>query len=165
MVDAVVAIEDKRFWSHGGLDPRRIAMAALNNWRQGEYVQGGSTITQQLVRSLLLSREKTYLRKFKEAILARRLEERYSKDQILQAYLNRIYFGDGYYGIEAAANGYFGKPASALDAVEAATLAGLIKAPSLYSPTKSPERAHARRDLVLGVMLAQRKLTDEEYRA
>ena len=164
-VDAVVAIEDQRFWIHRGLDARRIAMAAVNNWRRGQYAQGGSTITQQLVRSLLLSREKTYLRKFKEAVLARRLEERYPKDAILQAYLNRIYFGDGYYGIEAAALGYFGKSASELDTVEAATLAGLIKAPSLYSPTKSPQRARARRDVVLGVMRAQGALSDQEFHA
>jgi 1A family penicillin-binding protein len=165
VLDAVVAVEDKRFWSHGGLDPRRILMAAVNNWRQGDYVQGGSTITQQLVRSLLLSREKNYRRKFKEAVLARRLEEHHRKDEILQAYLNRIYFGDGYYGIEAAALGYFGKSASELDTVEAATLAGLIKAPSLYSPTKSPRRARARRDVVLRVMRAQGVLSDQAYRA
>jgi membrane peptidoglycan carboxypeptidase len=112
VVNAFVAIEDKRFFRHHGLDYRRILKSAFVNVRAGEIVQGGSTITQQLVRSVLLSREQTYARKLKEAVLARRLEERYSKQQILEAYLNRVYFGHGYYGIEAAALGYFGKPAS-----------------------------------------------------
>ncbi len=129
VVNAFIAIEDKRFFRHHGLDYRRILKSAFVNLRAGEIVQGGSTITQQLVRSVLLSREQTYARKLKEAVLARRLEERYSKQQILEAYLNRVYFGHGYYGIEAAALGYFGKPAAQLNAVEAATLAGLIKGP------------------------------------
>ena len=165
VVNAVVAIEDKRFWAHSGIDVRRIVRAGYVNWRAGGYVQGGSTITQQLVRSLFLSREKTYGRKFREAVLARRLEERYSKEEILQAYLNRVYFGDGFYGIETAAAGYFGKPASSLNAVEAATLAGVIKGPSVYSLTKSPERARKRRDVVLAAMRAQGTLSDRELQA
>jgi penicillin-binding protein 1A len=163
MINAVLAIEDKRFHAHDGIDVRRIAQAAFANTRAGEIVQGGSTITQQLVRSILLSREQTFSRKFKEAVLARRLEERYAKSAILEAYLNRVYFGDGYYGVEAAAIGYFGKSASALDAVEAATLAGLIKGPSLYSPTKAPELARERRDLVLAEMRAEGMIADQEY--
>jgi 1A family penicillin-binding protein len=163
LVNAVVAVEDKRFWNHGGIDPRRIVMAGVANHRAGQIVQGGSTITQQLVRSILLNRQKSYTRKFKEAILARRLEERYDKRDILAAYLNRVYFGDGYYGIEAAAIGYFGKPASALDIGEAATLAGLIKGPSVYSPTQAPERSRKRRDLVLNVMRAEGLLSEKEY--
>jgi len=164
VVNAVVAIEDKRFWTHGGIDLRRIARAAAVNWRSGNYVQGGSTITQQLVRSLLLNREKTYERKFKEAILARRLEERFTKEQILEAYLNRVYFGDGFYGIEAAAQGYFGKTAASLDPIEAATLAGLIKGPSVYAPTTAPERARARRNIVLAAMESQGLLSEREFR-
>lgn len=160
-VNAFIAIEDQRFFRHHGLDYRRILKSAFVNLRAGEIVQGGSTITQQLVRSVLLSREQTYARKLKEAVLARRLEERYSKQQILEAYLNRVYFGDGYYGIEAAALGYFGKPAAQLNAVEAATLAGLIKGPSVYSPTKAPDLARARRNLVLVQMHAQGLLSED----
>jgi 1A family penicillin-binding protein len=163
--NAVVAVEDRRFFTHEGLDIRRIVKAGLVNLRARSIVQGGSTITQQLVRSLLLNRERSFTRKFKEAVLARRLEERYSKQDILEAYLNRVYFGDGYYGIEAASLGYFGKSATTLDVVEAATLAGLIKGPSLYSPTKFPERARQRRDLVLAQMRAQGMLSDVDYQA
>src|SRR5688572_7700841 len=163
LVNAVLVTEDKRFYDHDGIDLRRIMMAAVANQRAGEIVQGGSTITQQLVRSILLSREKNYTRKIKEAILARRLEERYAKKDILEAYLNRVYFGDGYYGIEAAALGYFGKTAAELDAVESATLAGLIKGPSLYSPTKAPELARERRNLVLAQMKAEGMLSDQDF--
>jgi 1A family penicillin-binding protein len=159
VVNALIAIEDKRFFSHRGLDYRRILKSAVVNLRAGEIVQGGSTITQQLVRAVLLSREQTYARKLKEAVLARRLEERYSKRQILEAYLNRVYFGHGYYGIEAAALGYFGKSASALDAAEAATLAALIKGPSVYSPTRAPQSARQRRNLVLAQMQLQGMLS------
>ena len=163
LINAVLVTEDKRFYHHDGVDARRIAMAFVANQRAGDIVQGGSTITQQLVRSILLSREKSYRRKAKEAILARRLEEQYSKREILQAYLNRVYFGDGYYGIQAAALGYFGKSAAQLDAVESALLAGLIKGPSLYSPTKAPELARKRRDLVLARMHDQGMLSDQDY--
>lgn len=165
LVNAVLVTEDKRFYDHDGIDLRRITMAAIANQRAGEIVQGGSTITQQLVRSVLLNREKNYTRKLKEAVLAMRLEERYSKRAILEAYLNRVYFGDGYYGIEAAALGYFGKTAAELDAVESAMLAGLIKGPSLYSPTKAPELARKRRDLVLSVMRENGMLTEQEFRS
>ncbi|HXG87769.1 MAG TPA: PBP1A family penicillin-binding protein [Vicinamibacterales bacterium] len=163
LVNAVLVTEDRRFYDHDGLDLRRIAMAAVANQRAGEIVQGGSTITQQLVRSILLSREQNYTRKIKEAILARRLEERYAKKAILESYLNRVYFGGGYYGVEAAAIGYFGKPAAQLDAVESATLAGLIKGPSVYSPTKAPELARQRRDLVLNEMRAAGMLSDQDF--
>ena len=165
LVNAVLVTEDKRFYDHDGLDVRRILMAALANQRAGQIVQGGSTITQQLVRSILLNREKSYTRKLKEALLSQRLEERYSKKAILEAYLNRVYFGDGYYGVEAAALGYFGKSAAELDAVESAMLAGLIKGPSLYSPTKAPELARKRRDLVLSLMREEDMLTADEYRS
>jgi penicillin-binding protein 1A len=165
LVNAVLVTEDKRFYHHDGVDLRRIGMAFVANQRAGDIVQGGSTITQQLVRSILLSREKSYVRKLKEAILARRLEEQHSKRDILQAYLNRVYFGDGYYGIQAAALGYFGKSAAELDAVESAMLAGLIKGPSLYSPTKAPELARKRRDLVLSLMYSHGMLNEQDYQA
>jgi penicillin-binding protein 1A len=163
LVDAVLVTEDRRFYDHDGIDIRRIFAAAVANQKAGEIVEGGSTITQQLVRSMLLGREQTYSRKIKEAILARRVEERYSKHAILEAYLNRVYFGDGYYGVEAAAIGYFGKQVSELDVVEAATLAGLIKGPSVYSPTKNPEACKKRRDIVLDEMRAVGMLNDHEY--
>jgi 1A family penicillin-binding protein len=163
LINAVLVTEDKRFYHHDGVDLRRIVMAAVANQRAGEIVQGGSTISQQLVRSILLNREKSYRRKLQEAVLARRLEEMYSKHDILQAYLNRVYFGDGYYGIQAAALGYFGKNAAELDAVQSAMLAGLIKGPSLYSPTKAPELARKRRDLVLTLMRDRHMLAPQEY--
>ena len=163
LINAVLVIEDRRFYDHDGIDIRRILAAAVANQQAGEIVEGGSTITQQLVRSMLLGREQTYSRKIKEAILARRVEERYSKQAILEAYLNRVYFGDGYYGVEAAAIGYFGKPVSELDVAEAATLAGLVKGPSVYSPTKNPEACRKRRDLVLDEMRAAGMLNDQEF--
>jgi 1A family penicillin-binding protein len=163
LINAVLVIEDKRFYEHNGIDPRRILSAAYANYRAGTIVQGGSTITQQLVRSVILNREKSFSRKFKEALLAIRLEDRYPKRDILEAYLNRVYFGDGYYGIEAAALGYFGKTAADLDAIESAMLAGLIKGPSLYSPTRAPELARQRRNLVLAQMRAHGMLAPDEY--
>jgi penicillin-binding protein 1A len=163
LTTAVLVTEDRRFFDHDGVDLRRIAAAFVANQKAGEIVEGGSTITQQLVRSILLDPERTYSRKLKEAILARRLEERYSKRDILEAYLNRVYFGDGYYGVEAAALGYFGKSASELDTAEAATLAGLIKGPSIYAPTKNPDLCRKRRDLVLAEMRAGGAISDHEY--
>jgi penicillin-binding protein 1A len=163
LVNAVLVTEDRRFYDHDGIDIRRILAAAVANQKAGEIVEGGSTITQQLVRSILLTREQTYSRKVKEAILARRIEERYAKQAILEAYLNRVYFGDGYYGVQAAAIGYFGKQVSELDVVEAATLAGLIKGPSIYAPTKNPEACKKRRDIVLDEMRAVGLLDDHEF--
>ena len=133
--------------------------AALVNAKSGRIVQGASTITQQLVRLLALTRERTYSRKWREALLALRIERRFTKPQILEAYLNRIYFGDGYFGIEAASRGYFGKPSSSLTAPEAALLAGLIKCPSACSPRLAPERALARRNVVLRAMADTGALT------
>jgi 1A family penicillin-binding protein len=163
LINAVLVTEDRRFYDHDGIDVRRILAAFVVNSQAGEIVEGGSTITQQLVRSILLSREQTYSRKIKEAILARRLEERYAKQAILESYLNRVYFGGGYYGVQAAAIGYFGKQVSELDSVEAATLAALIKGPSMYSPTKDPEACRKRRDLVLHEMRAAGMLSDQEF--
>src|SRR6188768_41575 len=141
MVDAIVAVEDRRFFSHYGLDPFRIVGAAVRNVRAGGIREGGSTITQQLARAMRLSPARTFDRKVREAMLALRLEQRYSKERILQEYLNTVYFGDGYYGVEAAARGYFGKNASALTPPEAALLAAVVRAPSRDVPSVSPERA------------------------
>jgi 1A family penicillin-binding protein len=152
LVNAVLAIEDQRFYRHAGIDLWRVGGALIANVRQGERAQGGSTITQQLARKSFLTDDKTIRRKLKEAYLAARLEHHFTKDQILELYLNRVYFGDGFYGVEAAARGYFGKSAKTLPVDEAALLAGLIQAPSAYSPTAHLDRAIARRGVVLQQM-------------
>jgi penicillin-binding protein 1B len=164
LVNAVLTIEDRRFYAHNGLDPRRIAGAALANLRAGRIVQGGSTITQQLARSLFLSRERTFLRKAREAAIALVLERRYDKDEILAAYLNEVYLGQdgafGIHGVGSAARHFFGKDVGELDLAESALLAGLIQAPSLYSPLRQPAAAIARRDFVLDRMLEHGRITE-----
>jgi penicillin-binding protein 1A len=152
LVKAVLAIEDQRFYEHSGVDGVRVVAALRRNLREGRRAEGGSTITQQLARQSFLSRDKTYRRKITEVILASYLESSYTKDDILELYLNKVYFGDGLYGVEAAARGYFGKPAAALDVAESALLAGLIQSPSGYAPTVNLEKAIARRDVVLEAM-------------
>jgi penicillin-binding protein 1A len=152
IVHAVIAIEDQRFYDHGGVDMFRIAGAAVSNLRAGRAAQGGSTLTQQLARQSFLTFDKTFRRKLKEAVLAFRLEHEFTKDQILEMYLNKVYFGDGLYGVEAASLGFFGKHARDLDVPEAAMLAGLVKSPSTYAPTVSLDRAIARRNVVLQAM-------------
>jgi len=150
--NAILAIEDQRFYDHNGFDAIRIGSAVLANIRRGRLAQGGSTITQQLARQSFLTPDKTYRRKVQELILAGRIERLYAKDQILEMYLNKVYFGDGLYGVEAASRGYFGRHASELSVPEAALLAGLVKSPSSYAPTVSMERAVARRNVVLQAM-------------
>ncbi|MGE3274357.1 MAG: penicillin-binding protein 1A [Vicinamibacterales bacterium] len=152
LVHAIVAIEDQRFYEHDGIDLVRVAGAVVANLRQGRLAQGGSTLTQQLARQSFLTLDKTYTRKAREVVLATLLEWRFSKDEILELYLNKVYFGGGLYGAEAASLGYFGRHASELTLSQAALLAGLVKAPSAYAPTTDLERAVARRDLVLDVM-------------
>jgi membrane peptidoglycan carboxypeptidase len=163
MVAAILAIEDRRFYRHPGVDLIRVMGAAWADLRARRVVQGGSTITQQLVRLAVLTPDRTLTRKFREMLLAVAAERRFSKSEILEAYLNRIYFGDGYYGIQAAARGYFGKDAGELTVTEAATLAGLVKSPSTYAPREAPGRARARRNLVLMAMRDAGSLTAEEY--
>ncbi len=153
LVNAIVAVEDQRFFDHRGIDPIRVLAAAFANLREGRAAQGGSTLTQQLARQSFLTRDKTFRRKLKEAVLAAWIERLYKKDEILELYLNKVYFGDGLYGIEAASRGYFDKHAADLNVPEAALLAGLVKSPSTYAPTVSPGRALARRNLVLQAML------------
>lgn len=150
--NAVLAIEDQRFYDHGGVDVVRVAGAAWHNLRSGRTAQGASTITQQLARQSFLTPDKTMRRKLKEVVLAARLEKEFSKDEILELYLNKVYFGDGLYGVEAASLGYFGKHAAQVSVEEAALLAGLVKSPSSYAPTVSPARAKARRNVVLASM-------------
>src|SRR5204862_4245474 len=142
----------QRFAEHRGVDPWRIAAAAWTDLRQGRRAQGGSTITQQLARQAFLDREKTIGRKLRGVALALRIERMYSKDQILELYLNKVYFGDGLHGAEAAARGYFGISASDLSLSQAALLAGLVNSPSTTAPTVSAARALARRNVVLQAM-------------
>jgi len=164
MVQAVLAAEDHRFYDHFGLDPVRMAGAAAANLKARRIVEGGSTITQQLARNLELGKQRTWSRKFREVILAAEIEARHSKDTILETYLNTAYFGEGYYGVEAASRGYFGKPASGLAPDEAALLAGLIRAPSANSPNKTPDGATTVRNTVLRAMRDQGVMTDEDMR-
>lgn len=161
---AFVAAEDSRFWEHDGLDGWSIARAAFNNLRSGRRSQGGSTITQQVTRALLLSREKTFLRKMAEAVLSFRLERMLSKEEILFIYLNEIYLGEGAYGVEAAARTYFGKRAAQLTLGEIALLAGLPQSPSNYSPIKQPEAARSRQRYVLNRMAEDGIITAEAAR-
>lgn len=150
--NAVLAIEDRRFRYHLGVDPIGLVRAAVTNWREGHIVQGGSTVTQQLAKNLFLKPDRTLKRKIQEAILALWLEMKYTKDEILSSYLNRVYFGAGAYGIDAAARIYFGKSPEKLTLEEAAMLAGLLKAPSRLSPENNPDRALARMTMVLAAM-------------
>lgn len=159
---AVLTAEDRRFYSHYGLDPVRIVGAAVANVRKGRIVQGGSTITQQLARLQELGRERTFRRKLREALLASVLEQRYTKPEILEGYLNKVYFGHGYYGVEAAAGGLFGVPAASVTPAQAATLAALIRAPVYYS--RRPDRLLARRNYVLEQLRTDGVLQEGDYR-
>jgi penicillin-binding protein 1A len=154
LIKAVVSVEDQRFFEHSGIDAIRIAGSVMRNLREGRRAEGGSTITQQLARQTFLTLGKTYRRKLKEVILAAYIEKMYSKEEILELYLNKVYLGDGLYGVEAAARGYFGKSAADVTVDEAALLAGLIQSPSSYAPTVNLDRAIARRNVVLGTMVA-----------
>ena len=165
---AILAIEDERFYEHGGLDPRAVLRALWANVRKGRVVEGGSTITQQLVKSRLLTPERTLSRKLNEAWLSTALEWRYSKDQILEAYLNEIYLGQvggsAVRGIGAASRAYFGKEVHQLTLSEAALLAGMIRGPNSYSPTANPDRARERRDVVLTRLRELGKISEVDYR-
>ncbi|MBI5230583.1 MAG: PBP1A family penicillin-binding protein [Coriobacteriales bacterium] len=160
--DAVVATEDRRFYEHSGVDVMGIIRAVFVNATSGDAKQGGSTITQQYVKNAFFSQEKTLSRKVKEALLARKLEKKYSKDEILELYLNTIYFGHGAYGVEAASRAYFDRTVEDLSLAECALLAGIIKSPGAYSPYIDPKAAKARRDLVLDLMLAEGHITQAE---
>jgi penicillin-binding protein 1A len=162
---AFIAVEDKRFYKHNGLDYRRIAGAAVRNVLSMGVTGGGSTITQQLARNMFpaeIGFRKRIARKLKEAKVAREIESVYTKDQILEAYINQIHYGHGWHGIETAAQHYFGKPAAQMNPAEAAMLAAVVKLTGRYSPFASPERAQARRNLVLGLMAQQGYLTEQE---
>jgi penicillin-binding protein 1A len=160
--DAVISTEDRRFYSHFGLDPIGIARAIYQNYRRGRIVEGGSTITQQLTKVLFLTPDKSLERKMKEAALALELERRYTKDRILEMYMNQIYFGNGAYGVEAAARTYFGKSVTEISLKDAALLAGLPRAPSTYSPFEHPDAAKRRREVVLRRMVEYGALKDAD---
>ncbi len=154
-INALLAREDTRFYRHRGIDPIGIARAALRNFVAGGFREGASTITQQLARNSFPLGGKNLLRKMLEAALAYRIETELSKEEILEAYVNRIYFGSGYYGVEAASQAYFGKPASRMDLPEAALLAGLIRSPNRFSPFNNLDRSRRERDAVLERMLGE----------
>ena len=160
--NAFLAAEDARFYSHPGFDLIRIAGAALHDLKAGSYVEGASTVTQQLIKLTHLSAEKTLDRKVDEAILSYRLEQLLSKDEILTCYLNRVYFGGGYYGIEAAAEGYFGVHASELTLAQSALLAGVLKSPATYAPHLRPEASVGRRGVILDLMVEYGMIGAEE---
>jgi penicillin-binding protein 1A len=164
---ALISIEDRDFYKHRGVDLRGITRAAKANLEGGKIEQGGSTITQQLIRKLYLEKESDtldkFMRKIKEIIIALRLETRYSKDEILTFYLNEMFFGSNSYGVEAAAQNYFGKPAKDLTLAESAMIAGIPQAPSVLNPYASLEKATARRNLVLKAMLQENYINQEQY--
>ncbi len=161
---AFISAEDKNFYRHPGVDPVAILRALLANIRHGEIRQGASTITQQVARNLFLTPDRSLRRKIREALLALKIEKHFTKDQILEMYLNYIYLGQGAYGVEAASRIYFGKSVKDLTIDEAAILAGLPKAPTRYNPFRNPERVKERRDYVLSRMHEDGYITEEEYR-
>jgi 1A family penicillin-binding protein len=165
MIAATLAIEDAAFYDHRGFDLRGIVRAAFANLRSGETVSGASTITQQLVKRLLLTDEQTYVRKLREVILATEVERLYSKDHILAIYLNQVYYGNQAYGVEAAAQSYFHKSAAELNLAEASLLAGLVQQPSRFDPVVNPAAALARQRQVLDAMVRHRLVTPEEAAA
>ncbi|MFL6791845.1 MAG: transglycosylase domain-containing protein [Bradyrhizobium sp.] len=162
---AFIAIEDRRFYSHYGVDPVGIARAAVTNILHRSVSQGGSTLTQQLAKNLFLTQERTLQRKLQEVELALWLERKHSKAQILELYLNRVYFGSGAYGVEAAAQRYFGKSAKNVTLAEAAMLAGLVKSPSRLAPNRNPEGAEQRAQIVLAAMADAKFITDAQAQA
>ncbi len=162
LLHAVIATEDKRFYSHFGVDPLGLLRAVFANLGAGYIVQGGSTISQQLAKNLFLAPERTFKRKIREFILAMWLERKLTKNQIMELYLNRVYLGAGTYGVDAAAMRYFGKSARFVSLGEAATLAGLLKAPSRYAPSRNPKLAHKRMAVILGKMQREGYISKSE---
>ncbi|MEM1298407.1 MAG: PBP1A family penicillin-binding protein [Pseudomonadota bacterium] len=162
LVNAVIAVEDKRYYQHVGIDPRGIARAMYQNYKAGRLVQGGSTLTQQVAKNVFLDASRSLERKLKELPMALALELKYTKEEILSVYLNRVYLGAGTHGFEAASQRYFGKSARLLSAAEAAMLAGLLRAPSRYAPTNDLSRAQGRASVIVRLMEEQGYLTQRE---
>lgn len=164
-LDAVIAVEDHRFYQHFGLDPLAIGRAAWNDLTSWSLKEGGSTITQQLAKNLYFSQDKNFVRKIAEMFMALRLEANYSKKEILELYVNSIYFGDGYYTVKEASLGYFGKEPGDMTDYEATLLAGIPNAPSVYSPTKNPDLAARRQQYVIQEMVKYGYLSSAESAA
>jgi penicillin-binding protein 1A len=164
IINAVIATEDRRFFEHYGIDPLGLLRAAVANARAGHFVQGGSTLTQQLAKNLYLTSDRTFARKLQEVSLSLWLESRLTKSDILELYLNRMYLGGGAYGVDAASRRYFGKPAPKLTIAESALIAGLLKAPSKYSPTSNAEFARSRGRIVLAQMRGAGFISADEER-
>lgn len=162
LIHAVIATEDQKFYKHSGINMIGIVRALTQNMMSGEIVAGGSTITQQLAKNVFLTQERTYTRKLKELILTKKIERTYDKDEIMERYLNQIYFGEGAWGIQRASETYFGKDVSELTLGESAMLAGLIKAPSVLSPLKDMNKSVQRRDLVLALMEKEGYITQND---
>jgi penicillin-binding protein 2A len=162
-LEAVVATEDRRFYQHHGIDYYGILRALIRNMKAGEWVEGGSTITQQLAKNVFLTNEKTLWRKWEEWLIAKKIEQTYSKKEILEMYVNRVYFGEGAWGVKKAAETYFGKDVSELTVSESALLAGVIKAPSALSPVRHYEKAIARRNIVLQLMKEQGYMDEQTF--
>ncbi|WDP89695.1 MAG: PBP1A family penicillin-binding protein [Desulfobacter sp.] len=165
LVDALIVTEDRNFFSHAGVNLKAIARAIIHDIRAGSFKQGASTLTQQLAKTLFLSSEKSIVRKIREAILAIQIERRYTKKEILELYLNQIYLGSGTYGVEAAARTYFNTSVEGLTLGQAALIAGLPKAPSVYSPLKNPDLARRRRATVLRLMLERGVISEPAHAA
>ena len=161
--DAIISVEDKRYYEHQGVDYKRIIGAFIADVKSGEIVQGGSTITQQYVKNVYFNPEQTLRRKINEALIAVQIERNYTKDKILEMYLNTIFFGAGSYGIEKASQTYFGISAEQLDVPQAALLAGLVRAPEIYNPFNDTEKAKSRRNLVLKLMYEQGFIDKDVY--
>lgn len=157
--EATLTAEDQRFYEHWGFSPKGILRAVWINLKKGQVSQGASTITQQLARNLYLTHDRTWSRKWREAVLTTQLEIHFSKKEILEMYLNKIYYGHGAYGIERAARIYFGKPAHDLTLAESAMLAGIPRGPRWYSPLNDPDRAKARQEAILDRMVRSGRIT------
>lgn len=164
-LDAVVAVEDQRFRQHAGIDPIAIGRAVWNNLASRSLKEGGSTITQQLAKNLYFTQEKSFIRKIAEVFMALNLERHYSKDRILELYVNSIYFGDGYYCVRSASLGYFGKEPRDMTAYECTLLAGIPNAPSVYSLSQNPDLARQRQQYVIRQMVDAGYLTAEDAAA
>lgn len=160
--DAVISVEDHRFYKHNGVDIIAIGRAFVNDIKAMEFVEGGSTITQQLAKNIYFTQEKKITRKIAEVFMAFEIEKEYDKDQILELYLNTSYFGDGYYNVREASLGYFGKEPNQMTEYEAIMLAGIPNAPSVYSLTKNPELAKQRQKQVINKMIEYKYLTQSE---
>ncbi len=161
-IDAVISVEDHRFYTHKGIDIIAIGRAAWNDIKAMSFVEGGSTITQQLAKNIYFTQEKKIERKIAEVFMATKIEEKYSKKEILELYLNTSYFGDGYYTVKEASRGYFNKEPYQLSKYEAIMLAGIPNAPSEYAPTKNMDLAQKRQKQVIDKMIKYKYLSDEE---